>query len=660
MKTILHFFSVGRLGVAATVLALSGIFVGCSILCLLPPDKAQAAEPDDSARFHAGYLEACLAMENGQHEQAIARLELLSHAKGCPPAVFATLARIHMLERNPDTAIEVLDTGLKAHPRSARLYSMRAKVRAQRKNTGEAIEDLEAALEIRPKSQMLLEELSSLHLQRLQGAKSEAQVEDEGKALIEIYERMLEGRQGRKRIVPLLVLSWLYQQFDQPESALEHAREAVELNPREVRAHMAMGAAYETLHQTDEALECFRQALLADPQNSEVLDRIEELFAASDNKDDRLNFYRELASSFPDVKAIQTLFSKQLIEAKRWEEAEQYLNNILKQWPEDRDAPIDRLSVWAHLGRSDELNAALDKYVASGDELGALAVLMVAEVFVNENQIDRAIAALETYERNGQLNDNVTLALGTILVEHERYDRAIEVLEGYHQRNPDSCYATLLLASSLAEREKYDKAHELLDAISENDRERYETEILKLRAQLWRRQKQNDRARKVFEDLIERNPKEPGYLLELGFLDQEAGNLATAENAYLKALELAPDDPEVCNTLGYFYAETNQKLDEALQLILKAIERKPNAGHIIDSLGWVFYQRGDFQTAVEKLENAVILMADQPDAVVYEHLGDAYEKVGKHVKARDAWRKALDLSGDDKRLGEKINHSLID
>ena len=85
-------------------------------------------------------------------------------------------------------------------------------------------------------------------------------------------------------------------------------------------------------------------------------------------------------------------------------------------------------------------------------------------------------------------------------------------------------------------------------------------------------------------------------------------------------------------------------LDRASDMIRKAVALRPNDGYIVDSLGWVYYQLGDFSQAVTELERAVELLPD--DSILNDHLGDAYWKVGRTREARFQWRRSLSLEPD--------------
>src|SRR5512141_1722494 len=96
----------------------------------------------------------------------------------------------------------------------------------------------------------------------------------------------------------------------------------------------------------------------------------------------------------------------------------------------------------------------------------------------------------------------------------------------------------------------------------------------------------------------------------------------------MKALLVVnPDHAEALNFLGYSFAEQGVRLEDAERLVRRALELKPRSGHILDSLGWVLFRRGDVRRAVEVLEEADSL--EGPDATILEHLGDAYRATAR-------------------------------
>jgi Flp pilus assembly protein TadD len=134
-------------------------------------------------------------------------------------------------------------------------------------------------------------------------------------------------------------------------------------------------------------------------------------------------------------------------------------------------------------------------------------------------------------------------------------------------------------------------------------------------------------------------PENDQYHFTLGAVYDEVKDKQNCIAHMQEAIELNPKNAAALNYLGYTWAEQGTRLEEAESLIRRALQVEPNDGFYIDSLGWVYYQRGNYAKAVEHLERAVELVGDDP--TVIEHLGDAYEKAGRTMDASRAYREAL-------------------
>ena len=134
-----------------------------------------------------------------------------------------------------------------------------------------------------------------------------------------------------------------------------------------------------------------------------------------------------------------------------------------------------------------------------------------------------------------------------------------------------------------------------------------------------------------------------------------------AEADFLKALELNPEQPAVLNYLGYSWIDMDMHLEEALDMIEKAVAAQPQDGYIVDSLGWAFYKLDRIEEAVATLEQAVQLQPNDPE--INDHLGDAYWKAGRKLEARFQWRVAssVDEVGNVReRAAPKLADGLTD
>jgi tetratricopeptide (TPR) repeat protein len=140
-----------------------------------------------------------------------------------------------------------------------------------------------------------------------------------------------------------------------------------------------------------------------------------------------------------------------------------------------------------------------------------------------------------------------------------------------------------------------------------------------------------------------------------GICYERSKQWAKAELDFKKALELFPDQPHVLNYLGYSWIDQGLHLDEAMNMIKRSVEQRPDDGYIVDSLGWAYFRLGNYDEAVKNLERAVELKPVDP--TINDHLGDVYWKVDRMLEAKFQWSHARDLKPEDDELA-KIEQKL--
>jgi Tfp pilus assembly protein PilF len=121
---------------------------------------------------------------------------------------------------------------------------------------------------------------------------------------------------------------------------------------------------------------------------------------------------------------------------------------------------------------------------------------------------------------------------------------------------------------------------------------------------------------------------------------------------YTKALRLAPDDATLLNNYSYSLSERNIRLDEALAMVKRALEKEPKNGAFLDTIGWIYYQMGKYDSALQYILQAI--ETRDSSAEVFEHLGDVYQKLGQMENAQKCWQKAYELDGSRKSLQQKL------
>ncbi len=173
-----------------------------------------------------------------------------------------------------------------------------------------------------------------------------------------------------------------------------------------------------------------------------------------------------------------------------------------------------------------------------------------------------------------------------------------------------------------------------------------------LAASLFQTRHEYAAAESAWTDGLGRGADSLSTLLSIAFCREQLGDIPGAEHTVRDALRIDPGNPRTLNFLGYLLADHSRALDEALQLIQRALELDPDNGAYIDSLGWVYYRLGRLPESRQQLERAVQLTDGDP--VVREHLGDVYKELKMLEMARQQYRLGLAADASNTKLKAKL------
>tara|TARA_A100001234_G_scaffold91570_1_gene80689 strand:+ start:2706 stop:4424 length:1719 start_codon:yes stop_codon:yes gene_type:complete len=288
---------------------------------------------------------------------------------------------------------------------------------------------------------------------------------------------------------------------------------------------------------------------------------------------------------------------------------------------------------------------------------------------ISEALFDIASALRDEYDNNASLIfvrlasymrpefHSAQILLGEILEERGKYPEAIKEFEQIPEDSIFFRMAQLRLSQTLRQDDKPRAAIQVLERLKQRQPKNAEN-FIRL-GDIYRSQKDWDEAIFAYNtaiNLTNRNSKSDWILYySRGVALEQSGRWDMAEADFIKALELAPDQPFIMNYLGYAWTEQGMNLKKAEQLIRKAVSLRPKDGYITDSLGWVLYQTSRFDEAVPILERAVRLRPN--DATINDHLGDAYWQVQRKLEAIYQWKRAITMNPDSE-LKEKIQQKL--
>lgn len=128
----------------------------------------------------------------------------------------------------------------------------------------------------------------------------------------------------------------------------------------------------------------------------------------------------------------------------------------------------------------------------------------------------------------------------------------------------------------------------------------------------------------------------------LGDLYHSVGEVDKSFEAYDRVLNYDPDNALVLNNYAYYLSLKKERLEQAKEMALHAVELDPNNAIYLDTYAWVLYQKGEYEAAEAQMSKAIRLLK-QPDKTYYQHYGDILSKVNKMDKAKEYWDKAKTL-----------------
>jgi tetratricopeptide (TPR) repeat protein len=281
---------------------------------------------------------------------------------------------------------------------------------------------------------------------------------------------------------------------------------------------------------------------------------------------------------------------------------------------------------------------------ADADALYGLGV-----VALQQNDLDAAEANFKSYltaieedeERDG---NGAYFNLGAVAEERKDYAGAV----GWYDKVDGQARlgAQLRAANVLAKAGRGDDAIKRLQAQkprSEEDSAR----IAMTQAQIQRDAGKSQEAFKTLDAALKKSPEQPDLLYDWALAIEKLGKHEEMEKALRKVIELKPDAAHAYNALGYSLADRNVRLEEAKQLIEKAVNLQPDDPFIMDSLGWVQYRLGKLDEAVKTLRAAY---TKKPDAEIATHLGEVLWVSGKRNEAEKFWREARSKDANNETL----------
>ncbi|WP_350332899.1 tetratricopeptide repeat protein [Coralliovum pocilloporae] len=325
-----------------------------------------------------------------------------------------------------------------------------------------------------------------------------------------------------------------------------------------------------------------------------------------------------------------------------------------------RQAPGNR--ILGYLVGELEKGRSLKPTVSSAQSGAAEGLYGIGTLLAREGGAEAGSVMLRLALHLDEEHELAIMSMADQLEAVKQYDKANALYAQLDNESVLQPVSVIQTALNLERLEKTDDAIGLLEELIKT--EKSNLSAINTLGNLLRSKERYEDAALVYSKGISTIPQlQPGHwsiYYTRGIAYERSKDWPKAEADFRKALDLSPDQPLVLNYLGYSWVDRGENYDEALDMIKKAVEQRPQDGYIVDSLGWVYYKLERFEEAVPHMERAVALKPADP--IINDHLGDVYWKVGRKREAMFQWQHARDLKPDEpevlERVLKKIEHGL--
>ena len=427
--------------------------------------------------------------------------------------------------------------------------------------------------------------------------------------------RELAAAQGREKLSTVRALPQLYARVSNKAAAARIVEAALqpELSHPAVgpAAWTTIGRMYLAAGDRARALEAARHALELDhTEDGAAMLALELLEGGAGEAEALLGPY--LADTpMPEVRMA---YARILLESQRLADAQVQVDAITRERPDASEAWLIQGSLRLQAGDLDGADAALEEFI-------------------------RQLEGTPPSEARERAFTQAWLLRSRVAEKRGDYAKAEEWLQRIDS-SADPLAAQARRAALLARQGKLTQGRALIRATPTRNAQE---ERLKLQAeaQLLREAGEYQEAYELQAKAAAQAPQDNDIAYDLAMLAERVGRFQEAERLLRAIIERKADHHHALNALGYLLADRGERLPEARRLIARALELAPGDPFITDSLGWVEFRLGNRERALELLQQA---FRTQPDAEIAAHLGEVHWALGQREQALEVWREGLRIN----------------
>lgn len=447
------------------------------------------------------------------------------------------------------------------------------------------------------------------------------------------------------------------------DEAIDALKKAIELSPDSAELRAELAGVYARQDRARDALEAAEAALERDPDSREANRILGSIYAALGDErkplrpgDDPSQYRTKAVAALEKSRReagvdlnLELMLGRLYLQSGTYETSIFSLRRVVDAQPGYPEAAMLLSAAQEGAGQQDGAIRTLERTLEENPEFFRGHV-RIAELYERQR---RFAEAADAYAGAQAANARADLGArhAASLINAGKPAEARGLLQAAIARTPAPDAGLLyMLAQSQRLLKDLDNASvtaQKLKAAFPND-----SRALYLDAQILKDRGNTAEAIAAFQDLVKRSPDNESLVLEYANLLEKSGRVADAERALRELLAKDPLDANALNSLGYLLAEHGQRLDEAVELVRRALEVEPGNASFLDSLGWAYYRQGALDLADPPLTEAAAKMP--ASSVIQDHLGDLRFKQQRFGDAAAAWERSL--AGD----GDAIDRAAID
>ena len=412
-----------------------------------------------------------------------------------------------------------------------------------------------------------------------------------------------------------------------------------------------LGDAYTQTKDLPKAEQAYRKAVDLDPSELSHLRGLGQTLMAEEKFSDALTVYQKLADLMPDDADVYLRIAQIYREMHQLDRAEESLLKARQYAPGSLEVMYNEAMLYQAQGRYDDAIRVLSDAITGVKGQSAvlpsrrrsLAILyqQLGELYKDRQNFQ---AAVFTFNELGHLGEDEDRRARLLIMDTYRtakdLPKALQAGKEALAKYPRDQAIRSSQALLLGENEQTDEAVKMLRAQltkTEADRDTY----LNI-AQVYERAKRYKEAEEAAHtaEVLPGRPRDNEMVwFVLGAIYERQKFFDRAEDQFKKALAVNPKSASVLNYYGYMLGDLGQRLDEAADLVQRALKEEPYNGAYLDSMGWIYYKQNKLAQAETTLHQA--LERDSHDPTIHSHLGDVYAKLGRNELAAAEWEKSL-------------------